>query len=63
MRRTSGYPKQMVIIRDCHWSHNTKVNVENHAVERFLRAYANIRGYQMATLRPSAINFRKEVAV
>ena len=61
--KTANYPKQMVIIRDCHWSHNTKVNVENHAVERFLRAYANVRGYQMATLRPSAINFRKEAAV
>ena len=62
--KTANYPKQMVIIRDCHWSHNTKVNVENHAAERFLRNWTRHMGFQMATVRPSAINFmRKEAAL
>lgn len=59
----SQYPKTMVIIRDCHWSHNRKYNVENHAVELFLRHYASFMGYKVATVRLSAINFRKEATV
>jgi hypothetical protein len=59
----SQYPKTMVIIRDCHWSHNTKVNVENRLVERFLRHWTRHMGFQMATLRPSAINSMRKEAV
>ena len=25
--KTAAYPKQMVIIRDCHWSHNTELQI------------------------------------
>ena len=34
--KTANYPKQMVIIRDCHWSRNTKVNVENRIVKKVM---------------------------
>ena len=61
--KTASYPKQMVIIRDCHWSHNTRVNVENRIVERFLRNWTRHMGFQMATLRRSAINSMRKEAV
>lgn len=61
--KNSGYPKTMVVIRDCHWSHNIRVNIENRIVERFIRNYASIMGYKTATVRPSVINFRKEATI
>lgn len=62
--KTAQYPKTMTIIRDCHWSHNTVVNVENRVVERFLRQWARLMGFQMAnvrTVKPAIM--RKEVAI
>lgn len=62
--KTAQYPKTMTIIRDCHWSHNTVVNVENRVVERFLRNWTRHMGWHMAnvrTVKPAIM--RKEVAI
>lgn len=58
----SQYPKTMTIIRDCHWSHNTVVNVDNRVVERFLRQWTQLMGWRMANMPRRAMAIRKEVA-
>ncbi len=48
------YPKTLVIIRDCHWNHNSKVTVNSSVAERFIRNMAGLMGYQAAALRKEA---------
>ena len=49
-REASSYPKRMTIIRNCHWSDNTVVNVENRIVERFLRNWVRLMGWHLANM-------------
>ena len=58
----SQYPKTMTIIRDCHWSNNTVVNIENCMVERFLRNWVRLMGWHLANMPRRAMAIRKEVA-
>ncbi|MDO5341323.1 MAG: hypothetical protein Q4F69_02565 [Bacteroidia bacterium] len=60
MRETSSYPKRMTIIRDCHWSNNTVVNVENRIVERFLRLWVRGMGWHLANMPKRAAAQTKE---
>ena len=54
MRRASDstYPKTMVVIRDCYWSHNRYYNIENRIVERFFTNMVRLMGWQFILRKP-----------
>ncbi|MBP9994093.1 MAG: hypothetical protein KBT67_04005 [bacterium] len=43
-----GFPKQLTIIKDCHWNHNDYTVVSNSVEERGVRLNAKAMGWHVA---------------
>ena len=57
-----GFPKQLTIIKDCHWSHNDCAVVNNSVEEWSVRLHAKAMGWQVSVSHRNNI-LAKEMAV